>query len=250
MKTPSILLATGFLAGPSSAAVLSSGHADVFGIGYVDEDTPGVFELEPHVHAENAIVDGMLVADGEYEPGDVTILVPQTTFDFVATGGGRPSGSEWDLIGVAAGEGFWFLPQSNTGPGGAATLGTVFAGVGTEELSALEWSTPISIALQSVAGPGHFSMWLDGFTPTFAISSADGIDGTDLLSVAAGGHEHYNWGFSAPGTYGVTVTVSGTHATDGFKEATAIYQFQVVPEPSVALFGLASGLILLRRHRR
>jgi len=249
MNAAHTLLWSGLLAGTSSAALFTSGHADVFAIGYVDEDSPGTFELEPHVHAEGAVIDGSPVADAEFEPGEITVVVPQSTFDFVSTNGGRPAGAAWDPIGVGAGAGYWFLPQSNSGPAGAATLGAPFAGVGTEELTPGDWSSPITIALDAVSGPGEFSMWLDGFSPSFVFAAADGIDGSDAFSVAAGGHEHYNWGFTAPGVYDVTVTVSGTHALDGFKEASATYQFQVVPEPSTAMLGLVAGVALLRRRR-
>ncbi len=238
---------SGLLALPAQAALYTSGHADVFAIGYVDEETPGIFELEPHLHVEGAVIDGLPVADEEFEPGDVTIVVPQSTFDFVIGQGGRSSDSAWDAVGVVAGAGYWFLPQTGTL---ATTLGAPFAGVGTEELNELDWSGPMSIALESVAGPGVFSMWLDGaFGPDFLMSTADGIDGSDLLEIDAGGHEHYNWGFSAPGTYDVTVTMSGTHNVDGFQEAMATYQFQVVPEPSTALLGLVSAIFLVRRRR-
>ncbi|MGB6221841.1 choice-of-anchor M domain-containing protein [Haloferula sp.] len=252
MKLLTTTLSTGVLAllpSAASAALFTSGHADVIAVGYVDEDTPGVFELEPHVHSEGAIIDGVFVADAEFEPGEITTLVPQSTFDFWTGAGGRPAASTWDPIGVAAGESFWFLPQSNSGPGGAATLGAPFAGIGTEELTAADWSTPITITLDSVTGPGNFSMYLDGISPFFAMSSANGIDGSDVISIAAGEHEHYNWAFTAPGIYDVGVTIAGTHVTDGPKQASATYQFQVVPEPSTALFGLISAGLLLRRRR-
>jgi len=252
MKLFQTTLSTGVLAllpSAASAALFTSGHADVFAIGYVDEDTPGTFEYEPNIHAEGAIIGGVFVADDEFEPDEVTTVVPQSTFDFWTTSGGRPASSAWDPIGVAAGESFWFLPQSNSGPGGASTLGAPFAGVGTEELTGSDWSTPITITLDSVTGPGHFSMYLDGIAPFFAISSANGIDGSDVISINAGDHEHYNWAFTAPGLYDVDVTIAGTHVLDGAKEASATYQFQVVPEPSTALFGIISAGLMLRRRR-
>ena len=246
MKLLPVTLSSGLLIllpSAASAALFTSGHADVFAIGYEGG------ELEPHIHAEGATIDGMLIADDEYEPGDITTVVPQSTFDYWSNNGGRPAGTAWDPIGVAAGESFWFLPQSNGGPAGAATLGAPFAGIGTEELTPGDWTGNITITLDAVSGPGHFSMYLDGGVPFFAMSSADGIDGSDVISVAAGGHEHYNWAFTAPGIYDVDVTVRGEHVTDGSKEASATYQFQVIPEPSTALLGLLSAGFLLRRRR-
>lgn len=246
MKLLNTTLSAGVLAllpSAASAALFTSGHADVFAIGYEGG------ELEPHIHAEGAIIDSLFVADDEFEPGDITTVVPQSTFDFWTGAGGRPLASAWDPIGVAAGESFWFLPQANGGPGGAAALGAPFAGVGTEELTGSDWSSPITITLASVNGPGHFSMYLDGINPFFAISSANGIDGTDVISINAGDHEHYNWAFTAPGFYEVEVNVAGTHMVDGLREASATFQFQVIPEPSTALLGVLSAGLLLRRRR-
>ncbi|MGD7652268.1 MAG: choice-of-anchor M domain-containing protein [Verrucomicrobiales bacterium] len=241
MKLPTTILFAGLLAHSSHAALYTSGHADLFGIGYEDGD------FEPHIHLEGAVVDGTTIADAEYQPGEITTVVPQSTFDLVSGNGGRPTDSAWDAIGVAAGESYWFLPQSSST---SSTLGAPFAGVGTEELVGSDWTTDITIALVSVSGPGEFSMWQDGLSPSFAFSTVDGIDSTDILTVAAGSHAHYNWGFTEQGTYDITVEVSGTHVTDGDKSATATYQFLVVPEPSSSLLGLASGLILVLRRRR
>jgi len=242
MKHLSKTLSTGLLVllpSAASAALFTSGHADVIGIGYAEGATPGVFEIEPHVHAAGATIDGFFVAEGEYEPSEITTVVPQSTFDFWTTNGGRPVGSAWDAIGVAAGESFWFLPQSNSGPAGAATLGAPFAGIGSEELTPSDWATDITISLDSVVGPGEFSMYLDGFTPFFAMSTVDGIDGSDVIDISPGSHEHYNWVFTAPGTYDVSVSFAGTHNVDGPKNASATFHFHVV----------LGSLAMLRRRR-
>ncbi|MFC7339364.1 choice-of-anchor M domain-containing protein [Haloferula chungangensis] len=240
--TPSIGLLI-LLPSISSAALYTSGHADLIGIGYED----GSFE--PHIHAEGATIDGAFVDEGEYAPNEITTVVPQSSFDFWTANGGRPAGSAWDPIGIAAGEAFWFLSQSNSGPAGSASLGAPFAGIGTEELNPSDWATDITISLDSVVGPGDFSMYLDGFAPSFFMSTADGIDGSDLIVIAPDSHEHFNWAFTAPGTYDVSVSFAGTHQVDGPKSASATFQFQVVPEPSVALLGALGSLALLRRRR-
>ncbi|MGI9242009.1 MAG: choice-of-anchor M domain-containing protein [Verrucomicrobiales bacterium] len=228
----------------SAANLFTAEHGDVFAVGYEGG------ELEPHVHIEGGFVNGVFVDDDEYEPDDIVTVVPQSSFDYISGVGGRPAGSEWDPIGVASGAGFYFLPQVDGGPGGADALGAPFAGIGTEELDAGDWSTPISIQLVSVSGPGNFSFWQDGFSPAFFMSSADGIDGSDVYTQPAGGHDHANWGFSELGSYDITVRVSGTHAVDGPKSADATYSFAVVPEPSVGLFALLGGSLLVFRRRR
>ena len=228
----------------SAANLFTAEHGDVFAIGYEGG------ELEPHVHIEGGVINGMFVADDEYEPDDIVTVVPYSTFNYISGVGGRPAGAEWDPVGVAASTGFYFLPQVDAGAGGADALGAPFAGIGTEELTPGDWSTPISIQLVSVSGPGDFSFWQDGLSPTFFMSSADGIDGSDVFIQAAGGHDHANWGFTEPGSYGITVRVSGTHAVDGPQTADATYSFSVVPEPSTSLSILLGGSLLLFSRRR
>ena len=104
-----------------------------------------------------------------------------------------------------------------------------------------------------------FSAWLnDGASnPINFISSANGIDGTDSGYVLAGGHQDYNWGFTAPGTYDVTFLVSSQFTAGGSSNAndTATYRFVVAaPEPgsfALALLGLpALGLVARRRKTK
>jgi len=59
---------------------------------------------------------------------------------------------------------------------------------------------------------GTFAMWTSGGFGTleFHYNSTDGIDSDDLLdTVPSGGHSHYNWGFTKPGTYSVTFRNEG-----------------------------------------
>ncbi|MEN8772376.1 MAG: choice-of-anchor M domain-containing protein [Akkermansiaceae bacterium] len=75
----------------------------------------------------------------------------------------------------------------------------------------------ISCRLLDVSGTGEerggeFAMWTStGFGPLeFHYNSTDGIDSGDFLSpIPAGGHSHYNWGFTKPGTYLVTFQNEG-----------------------------------------
>jgi surface-anchored protein len=76
-----------------------------------------------------------------------------------------------------------------------------------------------------------------------------------------GGHDHYNFGFTAAGIYDLTFTATGTLATGGVVTASDVFRFvvgdqstaPVVPEPSaLALAGLAvvtGGLVARRRGR-
>ena len=239
--------------GVAPAADYTGGHGDL-GIGYEG----GELELHVHLH-EESVVDGTpLDADGEYGPDEITIVVPYTTYEHVVDVGGRDPAAAYDPIGVNAGEGYWFLPATDSGPGGADALGTPFLGLGAEELDPLDWVGQLTLSLVSVSGPGYFSMWVGGFVPTFFMSNLDGISGADQFLLDAGGHEHVNFSFSQAGTYQITLSASGTHAIDGEVNDTATYTFEVqgqgdpssVPEPSTAGLLVMSGLLLARARRR
>lgn len=244
MKASSLICLLPALAPLSQAAVISSGHVDVIGIGWVDEGSG--FALEPHSHAEaGAIVDGSpLGADTEFEAGDLIIQIPGTTETT------RLASSQWDAMGIAAGQSYWYLPSS---PTLADSFGAPFAGIGTEELDPLDWSTDISITLIAMSGPAgaHFSMATLNLigNPTFFMSTADGISGADVWSQPAGDHRHVNWYFTQLGNYDLTFEITATHATDGPQSATATYSFSVVPEPTTALLAGLGALGLLRRRR-
>ena len=258
--------AAALAAGPARAAIVeyTDGHADI-GLGY---EGPG--ELFLHYHFEGATVGGTRLNDAEFEPEAVATRVPDkqgVNFDSVPpqfgftgiTPDGDPATSD-----------FWFLPQGNVS-------GVPFLGFATEELAASDWVGNLSFALTGVrftpfgtgvAGQEVFSLWQnDPFgNPNVFMSTADGIDGTDSLSLATGQHDHFNFGFSEEGQYEIDLTASGTHVTDGFVQdfgtfkfavgsATPAFEVAAVPEPgSMALIGLAAcglaGGAARRRRKR
>lgn len=240
------LLLVSSLVSSLPAATITSGHVDVIGLEYIDEGEG--FELEPHTHVEFGTIDGVDFPDNgdgyEYAAGALTVQVPGSTLSI------RDSDSKWDPIGVAAGETFYFLPQSATESDG---FGAPFAGIGTEELAASDWSTPVSITLTGMTGPGHFALAKVALgNPTFHMSSSDGgITAADTWSQPAGdgNHEHFNWYFTELGDYTLTFDFEATHVTDGVQTATATYSFSVVPEPSAALLGLLGIFGVMRRVR-
>lgn len=243
MKISSLVSLLPALVPVSQAAVISSGHVDVIGIGWVDDGSG--FALEPHSHAEEgAIVDGTpLGADTEFEAGELTILVPGSTET------PRLAASQWDAMGIAAGQSYWYLPSSGTL---ADDFDAPFAGIGTEELVADDWTTDVSITLTAMSGPAgaHFSMaTLFLGAPTFFMSTADGISAADVWSQPAGAHRHMNWYFTQLGDYDLTFEITATHDTEGAQTATATYSFSVVPEPTTALLAGLGALGLLRRRR-
>jgi surface-anchored protein len=215
-----------------AASIYTSGHGD-FGIGY-----NGGFELHYHLHS-GAVVDGVaLIADDEYDPGDLIVTVGNITE-------ARPVGAGYNFIGVAAGTQVWNLPQIEN-------VSLPFFGLGSEELDPLDFVGSLTLKLTAMSGPGAFSMWDDnGGSPISVFATSDGITGADSLVLTPGGHDHYNWTFTQWGLYELTFEVSGEHGLDGIGSDTATYSFYIVPEPSraVLLVGSLIGLTL-RRNRR
>ena len=238
---PSAVLTLGaaFLPVSTQAAFAwTGGHGDI-GAAYEEG------ELHLHLHlgeGEAATVDGVPVNDTEYDPGEIDITVPLAAEVVL--------GSDAAFLGATAGSSIWLLPSSQSG---SESIGAPFVGWGTEELDPGDWVGNISFTLDSVVAPGgsgHFAVWqVDGFgsLSNLAMSTAD--PGADAVVQAAGVHDHYNIGFTGTGLWEVTMTVSGTHATDGFVSDTRTVYFNVVPEPSTALLG-GLGLLAMFRRRR
>lgn len=221
--------------------LLSSAFADVYTSGHGDIAVAyenGQLELHWHI-SPDGVVDGAPVGnspDGrEFAPGDLMAFVSDPAF-------ARPDGDIWNPIGTGAGEDVWFLPQSGSV---ANTQGKPFLGL-NEELDDADWSN-LQWSITSLVGPGEFSLWQDGFSPSFKVSSVDG-----LPDPFVSGHDHFNWGFTAPGLYEVGFTYSGDHVTDGFQSDSETFRFLVaVPEPgSLAALGIGALGFLTRRRRR
>lgn len=234
IRTASALL-TGALVATLAPAIataqiqLPDDHVD-FGVGYDD----GALEL--HWHDEEG--------GNEYAPGEAFAHIP--LFSSMA----RPAGSQWDFTGATAGDTIYLAPASST-------AGVIFLGLGSEEIPDGTFAgNTITLTLDSVSGPGEFALWqTDGFgSPLVALSSASGIDSFDFTT---GGHDHYNWGFTAPGVYELTFTVGGILTGESAPITdTATFTFAVgttaIPEPSsfAALAGLGTlGLAAARRRR-
>jgi surface-anchored protein len=222
-------------AGPG---IYSSGHGDI-GLAY-DQG------WEFHIHlGPQAILDGSPVGnppDGlEFEPEDVIIRVPGPTVL-------RPAGSQWNPVGNNAGDPIWFLPptQDPLKP---------YLGISTEELESSDWLlNDVSLRLEAMSGPGHFSLWtLDSFgQPSFVFSTANGIENSGVYFPILESHAHFTWGFTEPGTYELTFKASGTHRIDGFVTGMETISFEVIPEPgTLALlgFGAVAVAFVCRRNR-
>ena len=137
----------------------------------------------------------------------------------------RPAGATFDFIGVGAGQPFYRLPQTQNA--NLLYLGFAAHDVQSADFDNYDAATEsggratgvgpwLKASLVSVSGPGAFSIWQSEDTgPNVFIASSDGITGIDALWVVAGGHSHFNLGFTAVGRYEVTFQLSGHVDTDG-----------------------------------
>jgi len=225
---------------PSAQAALyyTSGHGDI-GVEYEDG------ELHLHLHLGEdapAIVNGVEVFDTEYDPDEITIVVPNSAQVVL--------GSSVAFLGATAGSSVWILPASGTA---AATIGAPFVGWATEELDASDWVGNLTFSLVSAVSPsgnGHFAVWQsDAFGGLGILAMSTAVAGGVGVSQAPGVHDHYNIGFTEPGIWEITFEISGQHVEAGLVSGSETFTFSVIPEPSSALLGLLALPLMLRRRR-
>ena len=216
-----------------ATTTISSGHTDIFEAEYIteDEDT-GVALTTPQLHL------GVHTDSGHYEPADVLLEVGNAAY--------RSSNGFSADITTLLGANAWILPVDLEQ---AANLGLIEAGVAKAGFPA--GSVTFTMVAAGAANPGNFAL----FNSSSAIRlSATGPEvGTSSFSITTG-HIHYNWGFSAPGTYAFDMKASYTDAAFGVLEsAVETYTFNVIPEPTggaLLLTAFSVGLSLRRRFLR
>ncbi len=233
LRPVALIVSSAFLAAaPSHAAVYTEGHADL-GVGYEDG------RLNFHFHGEGAVIDGVDVEDQEYDPADITIRGASTSMLVLPEG--------FDLVGLgkSAGDTIWVLPWTQE-------PGLPYLGTASEELNPADWSGGITFTLTGVLSPsgtGNFAMWRYGVFGDVMLDISS-LTGPDSVTTATGSHDHFNFGFTEPGDWYVTLTASGNHVTDGLKSDTRTFHFQIVPEPtSAVLASLGAAGFLIRRRR-
>jgi surface-anchored protein len=249
-----MLLAAGL--GHSAAAWATpvnytAGHAD---IGLVYDQAAPSFEM---VYTFGISALPASLRNTTVAPSGIVTIVPDNQSGSSQTSVLRPAGSEWDFVGVPAGQRIWYLPAGNKT--GVPYLGVAAQGLG----SSANWLGPNPTILFSILGVPQKPL------PTSVVSAWDfgGAGGalrplwstatnptTNEMRPFVGSHSHYNIGFSHPGTYQVELQATGTLA-DGTPVTSppTTFTFQVVPEPatlSLAAIGGAALWALARGRRR
>lgn len=231
-----VLLSTSLLSLPPRSAEATTynytaGHADI-GLAYTSGTGAG---SGPRLYLEfgaNAVATGLTNAQlqagqpggvvGEWSPSSFVTIVPQS----IASP--RPVGSQWGFLGADPGQTVWIFGQTSQ-------PGVPYVGFDTSKANGGTSTFTLANILTRPAG-GEVSLFsMGGFgTPTVFWSSFQA--GTDAVTVPAFTHSHYNFGFSQPGYYELEVVGTGG-AFPG--EATGIFAFQVVPEPSAFILAVA-----------
>ncbi len=213
-------------------AHLTEGHTDV-GIAFED----GEFDL--HIHDEEH--------DIEYAPDEAIFDVT----DFART---TVSGNPGLSFLGHPGDTVWILPQTQNPD-------LLFLGFGAEEIENGTFADDrFTMTLTGITTPagGKFYLYKNGSpSPTVHMDSSDGLSSADRYTLSTGGHEHFNWAFTASGTYQLTFTANANLPDNTPVTATATYTFGVapapVPEPStygIIFGGALFALILVRERKR
>jgi surface-anchored protein len=222
----------------------TAGHADI-GFGYHG----GVWEPHLHAHAGATIGGDKLGDDAEFHPGEIRIVVPQSVYG---------ASDAYDFfkipqsLGLNEGDAFWNLPQSGVS-------GAPFLGIGSHIHSGIFENDLFRIQLTAFSGPGEFSLWFANFgnpDESIAFQTLGGLSAADTIhDISIHEHSHWNWSFSEPGDYALTLTAIGDFADgSGVTFGSGTFHFQVlnhVPEPGtfgLALVGL--GCLVATRRRR
>jgi len=169
---------------------------------------------------------------GEWSMAEFRVVVPEAQQVV------RAATSNWNFIGVAAGEPYWELPQS-------AKAGVPFFGFERRPTTLANATFTLGNVLLAPAG-GVISAWqYDVFgEPDLGTnrywSTASGFEAANAITLSQG-HQHFNFGFSQQGLYQFEI-VGTTSATS--QTAMGVLTVNVVPEPSSAALG-AGGIAVL-----
>ncbi|MBM3847082.1 MAG: hypothetical protein FJ405_12465, partial [Verrucomicrobia bacterium] len=145
---------------------------------------------------------------------------PSTRFDLPS---GTPFGEEGDPI--------WILPQNQFSD-------TLYLGLSTENLPGALFRSVITLRLLRVEGPGKFFAWQAASFGKFLMKfdSRTTTTAPNRIEMSPGNHQHYNWGFTAPGAYAVTLqaetVITGSPQIVRTRPTTFVFHITPMPEAS------------------
>ena len=227
------LMAAYFLGVMPAPAVtsLSEGHVDIFEVHYDSSVVPAEFGLHIHDHDSG----------NHFEPGNVILQVNEASYFTSPTG----------LAGVL-GASAYILPSTQE-------VGMLYGGISADgPLGEFQNNRfRIHMISSSSGNPGNFALYRFNSRGALEVGlqSLGGSVVVSEVTVPIGGHEHWNWGFSAPGIYTFEFKGLGTKSVDLsiLETAPEIFTFHVIPEPSsgaLVLAGMAVVLAVRRMRRR
>jgi len=190
----------------------------------------------------SAVINGVSIGvAGEAEADYLTLVVPNAPY------ARRESGIA-GLPGVFANQPFWYLSQTNPDPNPVP-----FLGIGTEEIqSGIFFQDIVTLSLTSVVqapANGQFLLYRTGLGSPTTFIDTQNLGSTNLLNLNTGTHNHFNFGFSQPGTYLLEFVASGTLVGGGTSSGSAIYAINVVPEPA-AWLSMSLAIVTIGAARR
>ncbi|MBA4147916.1 MAG: TIGR03769 domain-containing protein [Verrucomicrobia bacterium] len=210
MKKEFLTLFCGLLASQAvlsqTNAVLDRQHADVRIV------------YAPSAEEKLSVVVRNIDTQVAYQSNAVLLIVSESA-KYEPLPAGTPFGNEGDPL--------WILPQSQDPQ-------LLYLGVSTEGMSSGTFSGNIvNLELTGLKAPGHFVVWQTVGFGDFEVkmNSRDGITSADNYAASAGGHAHFNWGFSTNGVYCVTFQASGVLQGQSTNTASlpSTFQFNVLP---------------------
>lgn len=139
------------------------------------------------------------------------VLDPEMGLPIVKGQGGvqpRPTGSQYDFLGVSAGSPVWISPQVQNPALNYLTLSNQIASNITLRLTSVTARDPFG----TVVPNADFALYSTNGTNLGQVfmASADGITAGDAVTISASANQNFNWAFTKAGDYQLVFQATGT----------------------------------------